>query len=151
MTLGHILKTRNTTVVNAKARVKIKKIELANDASDKKFMVWLKRKGKSRGTALAQGRGLDAIFNEDITLSVTLYRDHRTGLYHRKRFSISVFCQPQLSDQAASVGVMAKEFGWCEIDVSHSSELRSVRLRPPKVGTYVDAHIWFSVTLDDRC
>jgi hypothetical protein len=54
MPLGHFVKTFNTTAVPAKVEVKIHGMTLSGDASDKKFMVWLQRKGKSRGTALVK-------------------------------------------------------------------------------------------------
>jgi len=52
MPLGHLMKTLNTKAVSAKVEVKIHDMTLSEDASDKKFMVWLQRKGKSRGTTL---------------------------------------------------------------------------------------------------
>lgn len=149
-TIGHLLKKRNSCEVKVKVRVKIVKIELATSASDRKFMVWLQRKGKSRGTALVNGNGLEVTFGEDVTLSVTLYKDHETGLYSRKRFSLVVFAQQQGLD-LNSAPTMVKKLGRCEIDVSHSSELKCVRLRPAALGEYVDAKIWFSVSVDDRC
>ena len=54
MSLGHFVKTLNTTPVPAKVSVQIHNMTLSTDASDKKFMVWLQRKGKSRGTALVR-------------------------------------------------------------------------------------------------
>mmetsp|Transcript_16310 Transcript_16310/g.23285 ORF Transcript_16310/g.23285 Transcript_16310/m.23285 type:complete len:152 (-) Transcript_16310:54-509(-) len=149
-TIGHLLKIHNTSEVKAKIRVKIRKAEFPNDTSGRKYMVWLKRKGKSRGTALVNGKGLEVTFDEDVTLSVTLYKDHRTGLYQRKRFALTLFSQQQVLDSNISAPTMAKEIGYCEIDVSHSSELNCVRLRPKVTGGYVDAKIWFSVTVDDH-
>lgn len=130
-----------------KVRVEVVKLELATSGSDKKFMVWLQRKGKARGTGIVNGNGLEAIFGESITLSVTLYRDYDTGLYSRKRFSLVVFAQKQ---DPGCAPTMMKKFGRCEIDVSHSSEVKCVRLRPAALGEYVDAKIWYSVSVDDR-
>lgn len=56
MTLGHFVKRLNTTPVNAKVQVRIHNMTMSKDASDKKFMVWITRKGKSRGTALVKAR-----------------------------------------------------------------------------------------------
>lgn len=146
-TFGHLTKKRNSCEVKLKVRVEVVKLELATSGSDKKFMVWLQRKGKARGTGIVNGNGLEAIFGESITLSVTLYRDYDTGLYSRKRFSLVVFAQKQ---DPGCAPTMMKKFGRCEIDVSHSSEVKCVRLRPAALGEYVDAKIWYSVSVDDR-
>ncbi|GMH67656.1 hypothetical protein TrRE_jg678 [Triparma retinervis] len=121
MPLGHFVKTLNTTAVAAKVEVKIHGMTLSEDASDKKFMVWLQRKGKSRGTALIKAEGSAVVWDEAVTQTCTLYQDAK-GLFKRKRFAVVVIwnsCNQEAPGQ---------QFGTVEVDLSHSSEMKSYGL-----------------------
>ena len=90
MPLGHLYKTLNTTAVEAKVLVTVNVMTLSADASDKKFMVWLKRKGKSRGTALIRAKGCEVCWNEKITQTCTLYRSNSSNFLKTKHFEVVV-------------------------------------------------------------
>jgi hypothetical protein len=147
MTLGHFIKTVNCSKVEAKVTAEIKDLTFGTDMSDsgdsnKRFSVWLKRKGsKNRGTVLAKPEldGSICIFDEDITFGVTLYQQECSGTFQRKRFQVVVMYVEKDSPS------IPKEYGWCDIDVSHPSG--NVRM-PLRSGMgYIDAHIALSIDI----
>jgi hypothetical protein len=90
MSLGHLFKTLNTTPVASKVSVHISSMSLSGASTgDRKFMVWLQRKGKSRGTALVRAVGSTVEWGETVSLSCTLYRGSN-GEVRRKRFDVVV-------------------------------------------------------------
>jgi len=127
MSLGHLIKTLNTTPVASKVSVHVSTMSLSANASDRKFMVWLQRKGKSRGTALVRATGASVNWAETVTQTCTLYRCP-DGTCKRKRFDVVVIwnsCQEEAPGQV---------FGKVEIDVSEScgKVRRGVTERPAK-------------------
>ncbi len=117
------MKTIGTTPVQAKIIVHISEMTITKNASDRKFMVWLQRKGKSRGTDLVKAEGSRAIWDESVTQTVTLYQDKKTGSFKRKRYIVSVIwnsCREEAPGQ---------EFGRVEIDVAVPSSMREYNLR----------------------
>ncbi|GMH85937.1 hypothetical protein TL16_g10386 [Triparma laevis f. inornata] len=129
MSFGHFYKTLNTTTVSSRVTVKISSLTLTGNCSDKKFMVWLQRKGKSRGTGLIRSQGSQGDktsqvrWDEDVSMSCTLYKEKKgSKSFKRKKFSVVVIwnsCNEEAPGQ---------EFGRVEIDLSKSSEMRSYSL-----------------------
>lgn len=99
-----------TTAVPAKVSVHVHDLTLSNDASDKKFMVWLQRKGKSRGTALVRAESNAVIWDESVTQTCTLYQDNKST-FKRKKFSVVVIWN-SCSEEAPG-----QEYGKMEVDL----------------------------------
>lgn len=83
MSFGHFYKTLNTTACTSRVSVKISSLKLSGNCSDKKFMVWLQRKGKSRGTCLVRSESdlsedtSTVRWDENVTMSCTLYKEKK--------------------------------------------------------------------------
>ena len=122
MPLGHLIKSIGTSSVEARVKVTIKSMALSADASDKKFMVWLKRKGKSRGTALVRAEGCEVNWNESVTQTCTLLRSKGSGFLKSKRFNVVVIwnsCYEEAPGQT---------FGVVEVDLAESCGMNSYSL-----------------------
>eukprot|EP00592_Proboscia_alata_P003857 CAMPEP_0194369460 /NCGR_PEP_ID=MMETSP0174-20130528/17771_1 /TAXON_ID=216777 /ORGANISM="Proboscia alata, Strain PI-D3" /LENGTH=140 /DNA_ID=CAMNT_0039146421 /DNA_START=73 /DNA_END=495 /DNA_ORIENTATION=- len=136
MTIGQFFKLRNTTAVPAKIKVKIVGMKMGQEMTNARFMVWLKRKEKARGTELRQAVGKGVVWGEDITMSSTLYRDKNTGRFKQKRYSVVV------------IRDSGEYFGTCEINVGTDVEEVNIPLAECK-DEYARIRLAISVHLND--
>ena len=122
MSFGHFVKKINTSEVEARVIVTIKSMTLSEDASDKKFMVWLKRNGKSRGTGLIRAQGCHVNWNETVAQTCTLLRSRGSGFLKSKRFNVVVIWNSCYEEAPGQV------FGTLEVNLAESSKLTSYSL-----------------------
>jgi hypothetical protein len=100
-------------------------------------MVWLQRKGQSRGTELIRAVGDSVAWNENVTQTCTLYRAS-SGEIKRKRFSVVVIWNSCAEEAPGQV------FGTVEIDVSESCGMKRYDLE----GCDERAHIWMEIEVE---
>lgn len=111
-------------------------MKMGHEIPNSRFMVWLKRKEKSRGTGLKETIGKTVVWDEDITMSSTLYRDKSTGFFKQKRYTVVV-----IKDSG-------EYFGTCEINISKDVEEVNIPLVECK-DQYARIRLAISVHLKD--
>lgn len=108
--------------ISAKVTVTIHNVHLQEDFSNCRFMVWLRRHGKARGTRLEEQQDQFVYFEEPITMHVTLYRT-RHGDFLPKVFEVEVIYTQK------GVEAPGQPFGFAEVNLAFSAPNQSFILQ----------------------